>query len=223
MVPLVVASLGIPDGIRRSMQILATHRALFGRVSTTSGVHRLVTEAEVIRVVEVFEALRVGWALIGGHAMNLLIEPRITADFDFVIERAQVGAVVRELAAAFRQLDEGHMGDATRLTSINVDLIASSVHPLLQAALDRQRVIEQWNVPHTEVLVVLRLLSSVSSWRDPRKRRQDVADIVAICEQPGINLDRAAMLGLARSVNAGAERTLENLLDAIERDEPISI
>jgi len=216
-------ALTIPDGIRRSMRILATHRALFGHVSTASGVHRLVTEAEVIRVVEVLEALQIRWALIGGQAMNLLVEPRITSDFDFVIESGHLDAVLRELTAAFGQLDEVHTGTVTRLSSLCVDLIASSVHPSLQAALDRQRVIEQWNVPHTEVLVVLRFMSSMSSWRDSRKRRQDVADIVAICEQPGINLDRAAMLGLARSVNPGAVRALENLLDAIERDEPISI
>ncbi len=182
-----------------------------------------MTEPDVIRVVDVFERLQVEWALIGGHAMNLLVEPRITSDFDFVIEGSQLGAVLRELTAVFGQLDEVNTGTVTRLKAITVDIVPSTVHPLLQAALDRQRAIEQWHVPNTEVLVVLRFLSSVSSWRDRSKRRQDIVDIVAICEVPGITLDRAAMLELARSIYPGAERALEDLLDKLERNEPISI
>ncbi len=146
-----VTPAGIPEAIRRSMQILATHRALFGR------------------------------------------------------------------------LDEIDVGAAVQLKSIDVDLIRSNNHPLFQVALERQRVIGAWNVPRTEVLVILKFLAAVSPWRDRVKRRQDVTDISYLYEVVGSELDRDLMLELSRMVYPGAERAFGELLGKIERGESIAI
>jgi hypothetical protein len=78
-------------------------------------------------------------------------------------------------------------------------------------------------VPRTEVLVVLKFLAAVSPWRDRRKRMQDVFDISYVCEVVGAELDRAMMLDLARLVYPGAEREFAELLDKLDRGDPISV
>jgi hypothetical protein len=182
-----------------------------------------MSETDIARVVEVFETSRAGWALVGAHAIGLVTEPRATADFDFIVEGAKLGKVTRELTRVFGELDEHDIGAAIQLKAIDVDLIRSTNHPLFQVALEQRRTIGDWKVPRTEVLVVLKFLAAVSPFRDRRKRRQDVTDISFIYEVAGSELDRALMLKLAALVYPGAEREFGELLDKIDRGDPISI
>jgi hypothetical protein len=46
-----VSVAGIPEAIRRSMQILATHRALFGRRDRSGRVVRTMSETDIARVI----------------------------------------------------------------------------------------------------------------------------------------------------------------------------
>jgi hypothetical protein len=73
------------------------------------------------------------------------------------------------------------------------------------------------------LLVVLKFLAAVSPTRDRRKRRQDVTDLSYVYEVAGDSLDRALMIELSRLVYPGAEREFGELLDKIDRDEPIAI
>jgi hypothetical protein len=182
-----------------------------------------MSEADVVRVVEVFEATRVKWALVGAHAIGLLTEPRATVDFDFIIEGARLGSVVRALAGVFGELDENDIGAAVQLRAIDVDLIRSTNHPLFRVALEELRTIGEWRVPRAEVLVVLKFLAAVNPWRDLRKRRQDVLDIGFVCERTGDELDRDLMIKLSAQVYPGAEREFRELLDKLERGEPVMI
>jgi hypothetical protein len=214
---------GIPEPIRRSMRILATHRALFGRRDGAARAGRTMSEADINRVVEVFEACRARWALVGAHAIGLLTEPRATADFDFIVEAARLAIVVRRLAKEFGELGETDSGAAIQLKAIDVDLIRSNNHPLFQAALRQVRTVGDWKVPRTEVLIVLKFLSAVSPHRAPRRRRQDVTDLGNVYEDHRGDIDRAAMIELSRLVYPGAEREFTELLDKIDRGEPIAI
>jgi len=182
-----------------------------------------MTEADIVRVVEVFEANRTRWVLVGAHAIGLLTEPRATADFDFVVEGAKLSAIVRDLTAVFGDLDENDLGAAVQLKAIDIDLIRSTNHPLFHEALQQTRTIGEWNVPRTEVLVILKFLAAVSPWRDRNKRMQDVADIGAVYQLVGAELDRAKMMELAAMVYPGAEREFRQLLEKIDRGDPISI
>jgi hypothetical protein len=214
---------GIPAAIRRSMQILATHRGLFGRPARGGGGARVMSEADIVRVIKVFEDVGASWALVGAHAIGLLTEPRATADFGFVVEGIKLERVVRGLAGAFGALGSNDIGAAIQLKAIDVDLIRSTNHPLFQIALEQRRTIGDWKVPRTEVLVVLKFLAAVSPWRDRRKRMQDISDISYVYEVVSAELDRAMMLDLARLVYPGAEREFAELLDKLDRGDPISI
>lgn len=204
------------------MRILATHRALFGHREGVERAGRTMSEADITRVVEVFEACHARWALVGAHAIGLVTEPRATADFDFIVEAARLANVIRRLAKEFGELGETDIGAAIQLKAIDVDLIRSSNHPLFQAALKQVRTIGDWKVPRTEVLIVLKFLAAVSPTRNQGKRMHDVGDIVQVYRQDD-RLDRAAMIELSRLVYPGAEREFSELLDKIDRGEPIAI
>lgn len=182
-----------------------------------------MAESDIARVVAVFEACRARWALVGAHAIGLLTEPRATADFDFIVEGAKLRAVIRGLTREFGELDEADIGAAIQLKAIDVDLIRSTNHPLFQAALEQTRTVGAWKVPRTEVLIVLKFLSTVSQHRDRRKRRQDVIDLSYVYEVARVDLDRGRMVELSGLVYPGAEREFSELLDKLDRDEPISI
>ena len=182
-----------------------------------------MSEADIVRVVQAFESQGAGWALVGAHAIGLLTEPRATADFDFIVDGAKIGGVVRELSSQLGELDERDIGAGLELRAIDVDLIRSTNHPLFQLAIEHVRTIGDWKVPRTEVLIVLKFLSAVSPWRARNKRRLDVTDIGFLYEAVGAELDRAWMQELAGLVYPGAEREFAELLRKLERGEPISI
>jgi len=219
----VVSPAGIPEAIRRSMRILATHRALFGRPAHGRGATRTMSEIDIAGVIEVFEARRAGWVLVGAHAIGLITEPRATADFDFIVEGDKLGGILRELAKKFGELGEHDIGAAIQLQAIDVDLIRSTHHPLFEVALEQRRTVGDWKVPRTEVLVVLKFLAAVSPVRSRNKRIHDVGDIALVYQTAGGELDRAMMIELAGLVYPGAEREFGELLDKIDRGAPISI
>lgn len=216
-----VSVAGIPEAIRRSMQILEAHRALFGTRGTARSTTR---EADVTGVVEVFEANRAAWALVGAHAVGLLTEPRATAGFDFIVESAKLSKIVRDLTARFGELDPREIGAAIQLTSIDIDLIRSTNHPLFEEALRQVQAVGAWKVPRTETLIALKFLAAISPWRNRDKRALDIVDLRRIYLEVGADqLDRDEMLRLGGLAYPGAEAELRGLLDKIDRGDPIAI
>ena len=178
------------------MQILATHRALFGARG-----RRTMSEVDIARVVEVFESNRATWALVGAHAIGLLTEPRATGDFDFIVEGGKLQGVLDNLAEIFGDLGANDIGAAIQLKAIDVDLIRSTNHELFHEAIQQVRTIGAWKVPRTEVLLVLKFLAAVSPWRNRDKRRQDIVDLSTTYNAVGADhLDRAEMIRLAARV-----------------------
>jgi hypothetical protein len=214
---------GIPEPIRQSMRILATHRALFGHRRSAARGARVMSEMDIVRVIRVFKAKRARWALVGAHAIGLVTEPRATADFDFIVDAAKLDDVVRALTKEFGPLDERDIGAAIQLTAIDVDLIRSTDHPLFGVALEQRRTVGDWRVPRTEVLIVLKFMAAVSLRRNRDERTRDVADIMLVYRTASGKLDRALMIELSRQVYRGAEVEFGQLLDKLDRGEPISI
>lgn len=212
---------GIPAPIRKSMQILATHRALFG----TRGKARVtMSQVDISRVVAVFKAKRTKWALVGAHAVGLLTEPRATADFDFIVESNKLDAILRDLTRAFGDLETRDIGPAVQLAAIDIDLIRSTNHPLFEEALRKARTFGEWKVPRTEVLIALKFLASLSPRRDSEKRAQDILDLRRVYRAVGARkLDREEIIRLGGLAYPGAERERRALLDKIDRGEPLAI
>jgi len=181
-------------------------------------------EERIGRVVAIFERLQARWALVGAHAVGALTEPRATSDFDFVLEESKLKAVLGELETSFGELDAVDLGPALRLRALDVDLIRSTTHPLFQAALADVRALGDWKIPAPEILIVLKFLSAVSTWRDRTKRMQDVVDLSALFLAIGReHLDEKLMSELAAKVYPRAEVEFEDLLRRIESGEPIAI
>ncbi len=215
---------GIPEPIRKSMQILERHRALFG---ARGKARATVSQVDISRVVDVFEANRAGWAVVGAYAVGLLTEPRATVDFDFIVETGKIKAILRDLTGVFGELGAQDIGAAVQLTAIDVDpirLIRSTNHPLFNEALREVRVVGEWKVPRTEVLIALKFAAAVSAWRDQDKRRQDIVDLAKIYRaiEPG-QLDREEAIRLGGLTYPGAEREVRELLGKIDRGDPIAI
>ncbi len=176
------------------------------------------------RVVAVFEEVDVRWALIGAHAVGMLTEPRATSDVDFVVEEAKLRRLVAALEREFGELETRDLGPALRLRALDVDLVRSTTHPLFREALLQVRTVEGWNVPVPEMLMVLKFLAAVSPWRGIANRTHDVGDLRALYHAVGKDdLDGDLMQRLAAQVYPGAEAEFAQLLEKIERGEPIAI
>lgn len=181
-------------------------------------------ETDIVRVIRAFEASNAKWALVGAHAVGLLTEPRATVDFDFIVEGRRLSAVLARLKGEFGDLDALDIGAAVRLRAIDVDLIRSDNHALFREALERTSIVGDWRIPPPEAIIALKFLSAVSPWRNRDKRAQDIVDLRTVYHAVGSEaLDRAVMVELAGLVYPGAERELEDILERIDRGEPIPI
>ena len=208
----------IPDAVRDSMRIAATRWELFGGSRKPP-----MNASDIIRVLEVFEANQAQWVLVGAHAVGLLTQPRATADFAFIVESQKLDSIVHDLAASFGDLGERDIGGAIELAAIDVDLIQSANHALFAEALRDVRLLGQWRLPRTEVLIALKFLSSISPWRNRTKRALDIVDLRAIYLAVGARLDRAELIRLGGLAYPEAEREFGELLAKIDRGDPLSI
>lgn len=213
----------IPEPIRQAMRILATHRALFGDRGYPQRGRPALNEAEISRVVDIFNASNARWSLVGAYAVTLVTEPRSTADFDFIIDDAAVDDVLRGLTEVFGPLQAHDAGVEMRLTAIDVDLIRSTFHPLFAVALEQPRTIGDWRAPHTEVLVILKFMAAVSRQRSRADRMGDYAAIGFIHSAAQGSLDLERMVELSRLVYPGADAVFGDLISKLDLDEPISI
>lgn len=182
-----------------------------------------MTEPDIARVVQVFEEAGARWTLVGAHAVGLVTEPRATSDFDFIIEDRKLRHVMAGLSAAFGELDAEDIGVAVRVRALDLDLIRA-IHPLFKEALARSHKVGDWNVPATEVLIVLKYLAAVSPWRGPEKRTYDVGDLRSMYRAVGREgLDVGLMMQLAALVYPRAEQDFAGVLDRMDRGDPIEI
>lgn len=209
----------VPAAVQTSLQILAAQRSLVGR---SEPAHEM--EEDVSRVVAAFDQAGARWALVGAHAVGLHTEPRATVGFDFIVEDAKLRSVVAILEGELGELEIQDIGPALRLTTLHVDLIRSTTHPIFAEALRSTRDAGDWQVPTLEVLVVLKFLSAVNPWRGQAKRTYDIGDLRSLVQSVGLaGLDRELMTRLACLVYPGAEREFDELLERISRGEPITI
>lgn len=182
-----------------------------------------MTEADIVRVIEVFDQEGARWVLVGAYAVGLLTEPRATVDFDFIVEASKLKSVIRSLEGCFGDLDEQEIGAAIRLCAIDVDLIRSNNHPLFREALDKAQTAGDWKIPPAEVIIALKFLSAVSPWRNRDKRAQDIVDLRTVYNATTADLDRDYMIELSKMVYPGADREFTDLLERIERGDPIAL
>lgn len=176
------------------------------------------------RITEIFAEAGARWVLVGAHAAAMYSEPRATVDFDFIVEGRRLNAVLKRLRQEFGELDEEDIGAAVRLRALDVDLIRSTNHALFAEALRHTKAHGAWTIPSREALIALKFLSLVSPWRSQRKRLIDASDLLGLVEPVGCDgLDLSLVMRLGALVYPGAETGLAELLNRIERGEPITV
>jgi hypothetical protein len=212
-------SVGVPDSVRTSLEILRAHRRMMGMAGDEQG----PTEQRIAKVIAAFAEAGTKWTLVGAHAVGALTEPRATEDFDFVIEERKLKRVLERLEEVFGPLMTTDVGAAVRVLNLDIDLIRSTTHPLFKRALDETQAAQAWRIPVPELLIALKYLASVSPWRGIDRRRQDVLDLIRVYKAGEGRLDRRRMIALAGEVFPGADREFERLLERVDRDEPITL
>ena len=185
----------------------------------------MIDEHDIEVVVETLNNAKVKWVLIGAHAIGILTQPRATVDYDFIVEGQKIKQVIHMLETRFqRNLEVEDSGAGVTLRAIDVDIIASTSHPVFKAAIEGVNQIAGWNVPSLEKLIVLKFMSMISPWRGRSKRTQDLADLQKLYLSIDRNdLDVDEMANLAATVYPRADEGFVDLLNSIDNGEPIEI
>lgn len=177
-------------------------------------------EAVLRRVAEDLESLGVGWALVGGLAVAVRAEPRLTRDVyvavaadderaaSLVFELKQRGYAERTL---LQQRRTGRLATVRLLPppdvarSVLVDLLLSScsVEPEIVAAAESMDVFPGVSVPVARVghLIAMKLLAF-----DDRERPQDYDDLVSLLSVADAEERQTARVVIALIESRGASR-----------------
>ena len=192
-------------------------------------------EASLRRRVADLEDLRVGFALVGGLAVSVRAEPRLTRDADFalsVANDAEAEAAVRRLVAAgyapgpmVEQEATGRLA-AIRLThqdypGVLTDLLfaSSGIEQEIVAAAERIEVLPGLTVPVATIghLLAMKLLA-----RDDRNRPADADDLRALRRIADDQAWSTAHSAIRAIVERGYDRgrDLEAALKELRHQEP---
>ena len=160
-------------------------------------------------IAQLLHSAGIGYALIGGHAVNVWVEPRFTADIDVTIEAgvAQMQRVLEVLRdAGFEQ--EFVEGEGLASGPDFVRFVSSEGTQILelQAAktdlqdslLQRARPTEDGvRVATAEDLIVLKLIAD---------RPKDRIDLIALCQLPNLDWDYVERWATRWDVTSALER-----------------
>lgn len=180
-------------------------------------------EENLRRAVAAIERAGAQWVLVGAQAVNLYVQPRATEEFDLVVSGGRLEHALREIRLEFGDPPEVDIGPAVRLPTLGIDLIKSTSHPLFRTALERARREGDVLLPPPEVLMALKFLSAVSSWRQEEDRKQDALDLIRVYRKVAPDIDRDELIRLGGSAYPGAERQFSAMIDKLDRGEEISI
>lgn len=194
-------------------------------------------ETSLRRRVADLEDLGVGFALVGGLAVSVRAEPRLTRDADFALAVAddlESEQVVRNLVVAGYVPGTIVEQEATgRLATIRLshpkdpgvvtDLLfaSSGIEGEIVAAAEDIEVLPGLVIPVATIghLIAMKLLA-----RDDRQRPTDADDLRALCEvadEAAWSMAKDAVRAIAaRGYNRG--RDLDSALELLRRDGPFS-
>ena len=194
-------------------------------------------EASLRRRIADLERLDVGFALVGGLAVSVRAEPRLTRDADFAVSVAddsEAEDVIRRLVAdgyiateVVEQESTGRLATA-RLThdddpGVLTDLLfaSSGIEPEIVVAAERLEVLPGLVVPVATVghLIAMKLLA-----RDDRLRPADADDLRALTDlADGHDWDLArASVSLITERGYDRSRDLVAALEVLRREGPFT-
>lgn len=179
---------------------------------------------EVLRkLLDILAAVKARWVLVGGTAISYFTEPRVTLDTDLIVESTKLRSVIARAKRAFPEAKIEEFEAVLRIKPYDIDLIRSAGHPLYTKAIEERRLREGMYLPPVEVYVALKFLSSKSVLRARMRRLQDLTDLGSVYEKHRPSLDRRWLLSLCALAYPGARKDAEALLEAIDKDQPITL
>lgn len=184
-----------------------------------------VTPREVARILG--EA-GIAYVLVGGHVVGSYSgKPRATLDVDVVASDPRGAADA--LQADYPGLEREENPARIRLHFQGreaVDVIRPESGKIFQEALDSRVEIELRGqkacIPDLETMMGLKFASLASPNRFREDRHQDAADFIRIYKAHP-EADRPKLSRLGETVYAGGGKDLLDMLDRIDRDEPIRV
>lgn len=175
------------------------------------------------RVLDILAEVKARWVLVGGTAISYFTEPRVTLDTDLIVESTKLRTVIARVRKAFPEAVIDVHEAVFRIKPYEIDLIRSAGHPLYGKAIEERGLREGMYLPPVEVYLALKFLSSKSVLRARERRMLDVADFVSVYMKHRPSLDRKWLLSLCALAYSGARRDAEALLEAIDKDKPITL
>jgi hypothetical protein len=212
------------------MSILDVHRQSLA-TSTALSVYympELITPLEVIRLLN---AAKVRFVLLGAHGIGgWMRKPRATQDVDVLVAARGVRKAVRELLAAFPNLEAEEHEVVTRLRDRKSKEVAIDVmkpkQAIFRAALKHTREAElegaKYLIPSLEMALALKFAAMISLNREDAEKFQDAHDFITMINaNADIDLEQLAELG--ELVYAGGGKELVEKVGQVRRGEKLTL
>ncbi len=203
------------DAVFDAMEYWGTERRLW----RTHGMSRKVLE----KILEILDAVKAKWVLVGGTAVGYFTEPRVTLDTDLIVESTKLRTVIARVRKAFPEATIDVHEAVFRIKPYEVDLIRSAGHPLYGEAIRSRRLREEMYLPSVEVYLALKFLSAKSILRARLRRMQDITDFGNVYAKHRSSLNSKRLLELCAMAYPEARRDAVALVDAIDHDKPIML
>lgn len=186
------------------------------------------------RVIDLFTALNIRYALVGGHAVSYHWKPRLTVDVDFIVPANALSRLERELpAAGFIVEKRGEIlrawdpsSDPKQDDSV-VDLLPAEYNEAQREALRTAVEVRYQDlvlrVVTRPALVALKYLSAISGTRVHEDKLQDAVDIAHLVKKswPAEDAGEARRLVTLSIPDCGGD--FDRLVDDLLHGRPITI
>jgi hypothetical protein len=157
-----------------------------------------------------FASIGIGYAIIGGHALNCWIDsPRETNDLDLAIAELDFNLAIVEMARNFPELispyqphrGEGRykINDARKCDAVDLiraDQGAPLLPPTIEHAVEIAVGQDRLRIANIESMIALKAIAILDDDRSKAKREQDVSDFSGLALAPGVRHDLLAELSV---------------------------
>ena len=175
------------------------------------------------KILEILDAVKAKWVLVGGTAVSYFTEPRVTLDTDLIVESTKLRTVIARVKKAFPEATIDEREAVFRIKPYEVDLIRSAGHPLYAEAIQHRELREGMYLPPVEIYLALKFLSARSIMRARERRMQDTADFLSVFKKHRASLNGKGLLTACAMAYPEARKDAEALIDAIDHDKPITL
>jgi hypothetical protein len=212
------------------MSIVDVHRRSLA-TSTALSVYYMPELITPLQVIRLLNAAKVRFVLMGAHAIGgWMRKPRATQDVDVLVPARGVRKAVRELLAAFPNLEADDHEVVTRLRDRDSKEVAIDVmkpcQDIFKAALKQTSEAdlegEKYLIPTLEMALALKFAPMISLNRANTDRLQDAHDFSAMITHNS-NIDLYQLAELGDLVYSGGGKEIVEKVAQVQRGEMLTL